>query len=79
MEFDWFVADIGGQALAGESVVLVTLLIALLEVNDFEIVGIGRVVWDKVDENSLLLTLAVEEKLDVLVKITPLLGLLWLL
>ena len=46
VEFFRGIVLVGGQALAGEGVVLLTLVLALLEVDDLEIVRVGGVVGD---------------------------------
>ena len=46
VELFWLVAAVGGETLAGEGVVLLTLVLALLEVNNLKIVWVGGVVGD---------------------------------
>ena len=79
VEFFRGIVVVSGEALAGEGVVLRTLVLALLEVDDLEIIRVGGVVGDQVDENGFFLALAVEKKFNVLVQVTPFLGLLRLL
>ena len=79
MKLNRLVANVSGEALAGEGVVLVSLLVTVREVNHLQIIRIGCIMWDKVDEDGFFFTLAVQEQLNVLVQVTPFLGLLRLL
>ena len=79
MELVGLVVGVRGQSLAGEGVVLVSVLVALGVIDDLEVIWVILVRWDKVDEDRLFFTLAVEEELDVFVQIAPFLRFLGLL
>ena len=75
-EFDGRVLLVEGQALARDGVVLVK---AVLVATGLQVVRIILVHASEVREDGLFLTSRVQQQLDVLVKLSPLLGLLGLL
>ena len=75
-ELNWLLLLVEGQTLARDGVVSISALFTATIATWFEVIWVILVFADQIGENGFFLASCVEEELDVLIELAPL---LWLL